>query len=46
VDAHQKTLDGLKSYSASGDVAQLKDFATKMVPIVTAHLNMANGLKP
>jgi putative membrane protein len=46
VDAHQKTLDALKAYSASGDVPQFKDFATKLVPIVTAHLNMAKGLKP
>lgn len=46
IDAHQKTLDGLKDYSANGDVPQLKDFATKLVPIVTAHLNMAKGLKP
>ena len=46
VDAHQKTLDLLKAYSASGDVASLKEFATKLVPTVTAHLNMAKGLKP
>ena len=46
VDAHQKTLDGLKDYSANGDVPQLKDFAAQMVPIVTAHLNMAKVLKP
>ena len=46
VDAHQKALDGLKTYSASGDVPQLKDFATKLVPTVTAHLNMAKSLKP
>lgn len=45
VDAHQKTLDALKAYSASGDNDQLKSFATSMVPTVTAHLNMAKGLK-
>lgn len=44
VDAHQMTLDALKAYSASGDVASLKSFATELVPIVTAHLNMAKGL--
>jgi putative membrane protein len=44
VDAHQQTLDVLKGYSASGDVVSLKDFATAMVPVVTAHLNMAKGL--
>ncbi|WP_395396308.1 DUF4142 domain-containing protein (plasmid) [Novosphingobium sp. BL-8A] len=41
---HQATLDALKAYSASGDVPSLKAFATKLVPIVTAHLNMAKGL--
>lgn len=44
VDGHQKTLDALKAYAASGDVSQLKDFATATVPVVTAHLNMAKGL--
>jgi putative membrane protein len=44
VDAHQTALDGLKSYSATGDVASLKTFATEVVPVVTAHLNMAKGL--
>jgi putative membrane protein len=44
-DGHQMTLDALKAYAASGDVASLKAFATEMVPIVTAHLNMAKGLK-
>jgi putative membrane protein len=44
VDAHQMTLDALKAYSASGDVPSLKSFATELVPIVTAHLNMAKGL--
>jgi putative membrane protein len=44
VAAHQMTLDALKAYSASGDVASLKSFATAMVPIVTGHLNMAKGL--
>jgi putative membrane protein len=43
--AHQMTLDTLKSYAASGDVPSLKAFASSMVPIVTAHLNMAKGLK-
>lgn len=43
-DGHQATLDALKAYSATGDVPSLKTFATEMVPIVTAHLNMAKGL--
>lgn len=44
VDGHQKTLDALKAYSATGDVPSLKNFATELAPIVTAHLNMAKGL--
>jgi putative membrane protein len=45
VDAHQKTLDALKNYAASGDNEQLKTFANGLVPTVIAHLNMAKGLK-
>jgi putative membrane protein len=45
VDAHQATLDALNNYAASGDNAQLKTFASGLVPTVTAHLNMAKGLK-
>lgn len=45
VDAHQMTLDALKAYAAGGDVPQLKKFASGLVPVVTAHLNMAKGLK-
>jgi putative membrane protein len=44
VDAHQMTLDTLKAYSTNGEVAPLKSFATELVPVVTAHLNMAKGL--
>lgn len=44
--AHQQTLDALRAYSATGEAAPLKAFATELVPIVTAHLNMAKGLKP
>lgn len=46
VDAHEATLAALKDYSANGGVPQLKAFATGLVPIVTAHLNMAKGTKP
>jgi putative membrane protein len=42
---HQQALDTLRGYAATGDVPQLKSFATGMVPIVAAHLNMAKGLK-
>jgi putative membrane protein len=45
VDAHQKALDLLNGYSASGDTPALKDAAKGMIPTVTAHLNMAKGLK-
>ena len=45
VNAHQKTLDALNAYAASGDNPQLKTFATGLIPTVTAHLNMAKGLK-
>lgn len=45
VSGHQATLDGLKVYAAAGDNAQLKDLAGKTIPTVTAHLNMAKGLK-
>ena len=44
VDGHQMTLDTLKAYSANGDIASLKSFASELVPTVTAHLNMAKGL--
>ena len=44
-DAHEATLAALRDYSAHGDIAPLKEFATKVTPIVAAHLNMAKGLK-
>jgi putative membrane protein len=42
--AHQMTLDALKTYSASGDNATLKAFANGLIPTVTAHLNLAKSL--
>jgi putative membrane protein len=45
VAAHQATLDTLKAYSSGGDTPGLKQFADKMIPTVTAHLNTAKGLK-
>jgi putative membrane protein len=45
VQGHQATLDGLKAYAAAGDNEALKELAGKTVPTVTAHLNMAKGLK-
>lgn len=45
VDAHQKTLGALKANAGNQDVPQaLRDFAAKLVPTVTAHLNMAKSL--
>jgi len=45
VNAHQMTLDALKGYSASGDNATLKTFASGLIPTVTANINIAKGLK-
>ncbi len=42
---HQQTLDALKAYATTGEVAPLKSFASELIPTVTAHLNMAKGLK-
>lgn len=44
ITAHQATLDSLKGYSAGGNVHSLKTFATDLIPVVTAHLNMAKSL--
>ena len=44
-EAHQKMLDTLNAYAASGDSEQLKAFANGLIPTVTAHLNLAKGLK-
>jgi putative membrane protein len=46
VAGHQQTLDTLKGYAATGDVPQLKTFASGLAPTVAAHLNMAKSLKP
>lgn len=45
VEAHQRALDALNAYAASGDNPKLKSLAGGLVPTVTAHLNMAKGLK-
>jgi Predicted outer membrane protein len=45
VTGHQKTLDALKSYASGGDNATLQGLAKNMIPTVTAHLNLAKGLK-
>jgi putative membrane protein len=46
VAAHDEALTMLKGYSASGEVPELKAFATELTPKVAAHLNMAKALKP
>ena len=43
--AHQSTLDKLKAYAANGEEPKFKELATGLIPTVTAHLNMAKGLK-
>jgi putative membrane protein len=45
VTAHQNTLDALNSYAKGGDNATLQTLAKNTVPTVTAHLNLAKGLK-
>ena len=45
VTAHQKTLDMLNAYASGGDNPQLQALAKGMIPTVTAHLNLAKGLK-
>jgi putative membrane protein len=45
VAAHEAALAGLKNYAATGEMTALKDFANGLIPIVTAHLNMAKALK-
>ena len=44
VAAHQEALAGLQAYSASGDVAPLKTWATNTAPVVSGHLDMAKKL--
>jgi putative membrane protein len=45
VTAHQNTLDALNAYSSGGDNATLQGLAKNTIPTVTAHLNLAKGLK-
>jgi putative membrane protein len=46
VSAHQDALDLLHHYVLASDVPALKTFGDQMIPVVTAHLNMAKALKP
>jgi putative membrane protein len=45
VTAHQKTLDLPNAYANGGDNPRLVEMAKAMIPVVTAHLNTAKGLK-
>ena len=45
VEAHQASLNALNAYASSGDNAALQELAEGLAPTVTAHLNMAKGLK-
>jgi putative membrane protein len=45
VNAHQMALDSLNAFASGGDNAALKELAKGMMPMVTAHLNTAKGLK-
>ncbi len=44
--AHRKALDLLTSYQQSGDSQPLKDFAAKAAPVVQAHLDKLDGIRP
>jgi putative membrane protein len=44
-DGHQKALEALKSYAASGDQPSLKKFATDATPVVQGHLDALNAMK-
>lgn len=43
--AHQQALALLQGYSATGDVASLKEFAAKTAPVVQQHLDKAQTLQ-
>ena len=44
VAAHEEALTALQAYSATGDVAALKTWATNTAPVVSGHLDMAKKL--
>ena len=43
--AHQKALSLLQNYQTAGDNGALKGFASKVTPVVQAHLDHLNGMK-
>jgi len=44
IDAHKEALILMRGYAKDGDVASIQSFATKTVPVVQAHLDMAQRL--
>lgn len=46
VAAHEMALNLMRQQSQSGQAGALKDFASKMVPIIEQHLNDARRLAP
>jgi len=44
IAAHQEVVQILSNYAAGGTSAQLKDFATKVLPTVQGHLDKLNAL--
>lgn len=45
IPAHEKALALLQGYSASGDAVPLRDFASKVAPVVQQHLEHARSLQ-
>jgi putative membrane protein len=43
---HRKTLEMLKSYGASGDVADLRQFAQSTIPVVQKHIDWLENNSP
>lgn len=44
-EAHREVLALFQSYAANGDDVQIKAFAMKTVPVLQAHLDMAEKLQ-
>lgn len=44
VTAHQKALAAMQGYAASGDVPELKDFASSTAKVVQTHLEKIQGM--
>lgn len=46
IDAHQKALAMLNAYAAGGEAQPIKQFATKVTPVIQSHLDKVRQLKP